>query len=358
VGTPLRAPTKLAFLVGSLAVSLAAAEQVASALHRGAFPYLNLFVADARFGVRLAPRARTRVRSRQGRVTDIATNGLGFRGDDWAGGAGPRVLLLGDSQAFGYGIDQADSIAARLEHELGGGARVLAAAVPSWGPSEYVRALADLAPTLRPTHVVFVANAANDWFELSTTNAERTTARDGFAARFVPGAPAPRAFPGRVWLLGRSHLVLAARQLAGHLGGGELPPTDAARLLRAEGARRRPGAPSPMLAPLAAAAALCRAPACRLVAAALPLDVQVDRREWPKYRAEPIELGPSLALLADFVDGARAAGVPAVDLAPTLRAAEPGAFLPDDYHLSPRGARAVAAAVAHQIRETYAQVTR
>src|SRR5689334_452908 len=101
---PLGWRRKVAFSLGSLLLGLVAAEGLARAVHRGAFPYLNIFAADPRYGVRLQPSTSTRVRSRDGRITEIATNELGFRGPAWPrpqegdGGGGRRVLLLGDSQ--------------------------------------------------------------------------------------------------------------------------------------------------------------------------------------------------------------------------------------------------------------------
>jgi hypothetical protein len=97
---------------------------------------------------------------------------------------------------------------------------------------------------------------------------------------------------------------------------------------------------------LLAADALCRRLGCRVVAVALPLDVQVHPGEWAKYRSAPRDLRATERLLRDFVDDARDAGLPAVDLLGPLRAASPGAFLPDDYHLSPAGHRAAARAIA------------
>ena len=105
---------KLGLTLGSLILSLGAAELLASTVHRGAFPYLNLFQADPQYGVRLIPNATTRVRSREGRITEIATNSLGFRGPQWTQGSAP-VLLLGDSQMFGYGVPHADGTGPQLE---------------------------------------------------------------------------------------------------------------------------------------------------------------------------------------------------------------------------------------------------
>ena len=122
---------------------------------------------------------------------EVRTNALGFRGPAWdeAETAGRAVLLLGDSQMFGYGVDEADALAARLSERLQ--RPVLNAAVPTWGPTEYARAAEDLVPRYRPAHVVFVANLANDWVEAHVPNTRRMTARDGWARR-APGPPRRR----------------------------------------------------------------------------------------------------------------------------------------------------------------------
>ncbi|MDQ3034982.1 MAG: hypothetical protein M3Y87_21420, partial [Myxococcota bacterium] len=220
-----RARRALACVAG-VAFALALAELGASALHGGAFPYLTIFVADAAYGVRLAPDATSRVRSRLGRVTTVRTNAAGLRGPRWttASGASRRALVIGDSQAMGLHVEEEDTVAARLssEHAL----EAQSAAVPTWGPREYLaiqrevleRAAARGAPF---THVVLVLNVANDWHEMGVPNARRTTARHGWAVRPTP-ADAARASdddPLRSWLLGRSHLAYAVRRAAGGATG-------------------------------------------------------------------------------------------------------------------------------------------
>jgi hypothetical protein len=336
-------------VLASTVVGLALAEVGASAYRGHAYPFLNVFVADERYGVRLEPGAETRTRSRQGHVTRIVINAAGFRGPEWsrAESASPvpgRVMILGDSQVFGYGVAWEDTASVRL------GGDVLTAAVPSWGPPEYVRAIEELGPSFRPSYVVFVANAANDWSEAGVPNARRSTARDGWLVQGgAAGASLPTWFPGRTFLMQRSQLVLMGRRLAAHARDDMLPPADAAtRLLREAG---QPSSRSRMKAALLAARTACEGVGCRVVAAALPLDVQVHPGEWAKYRGAPIALDRASALLDDFVADARAEGIPAVNLTPALQASSPGAFLPDDYHLSPEGHRAVARALTPLLRE-------
>jgi lysophospholipase L1-like esterase len=354
-------------LVASLA-ALALAELAAGTVYSSAYPYLNVYLADPDYGVRLAPGAETAVRSPGGRVTDvritdIRINSAGFRGPDWAppspSDAADRltVLVLGDSQAFGYGVAWDASLGPQLARLLGPAAQVRVAAVPTWGPAELVAALAELGPTLQPDVVLLLVNLANDWAEAPVPNRLRTTARDGWAAHPGPGGAAPSGSPLRRWLLGRSHLVLAVRELLARHAGP--PPTAAVsprRLLASLAELSRPaGAHASRLTPhVLAARQRCAALGCRLVVAALPCDVQVDPREWAKYSAAPLDARPLAALTATLLGELRAHGVAAIDLLAALRAASPGAFLPDDYHLSPQGHAAVAAALAPLVRATAA----
>jgi hypothetical protein len=362
---------RLALVLGSVAAGLLAAEGLARLrTGGGAGRFLDLFEADSRYGVRLRASARTRLRSPRGRITEIATNALGFRGPEWPEPAPGAVLLLGDSQMMGFGVPFADGAARQLERRLR--VPVLPAAVPSWGPHEYVLATSDLVPRLRPRWVVFVGNLTNDWFEASVPNRRRTTAQGGFAVGVRGGRPAPsrprapsraaRRATRRGWL-GRSQLLAALRDLAGTRhsellgrGGRELatlrPPADAAlRLVRdvdrlVASARPHRSRLTPFLL---AADRICRRHGCEVVAAALPLDVQASGGAWRKYASAPVDLAPTERLLADLVADAREADLRAVDLLAPLRASGEGAFLPDDYHLSPRGHAAVAAALASLI---------
>lgn len=371
----------LAMLTG-----LAGAEVAAGWARGFAFPFLNVFVPDTTtYGVRLAPGRTTATRSRHGRVTTVRINREGFRGADWSEAPAPhtkRVLLLGDSQMFGYGVDETDAVAARLAGPLGdadaalgiGGGRgweVLCAAVPTWGPPEYVRAARELVPRFQPDVVVFVANLANDWFEARVPNLRRTTARDGWAVHRLEGLEEPTSFPLREHLMGRSQLVFGVRELLALSQG--LPPyaaTHAGRLVDDLPHLQQPDGDfrSRLTRHVIEVGELCEAAGCVVLAATLPMDVQAHAAEWTKYDDQAIDLGPTLALADAFLREAREHGVVGVDLLPSLRAASPGAFLPDDYHLSPDGhatvARTLAGAITwtlhhgHEAGERTAEATR
>ena len=341
----------------SVLLGLAMVEGAASMARDHAFPFLNIYESDATFGVRLGAHETTATRSRHGRVTEVRTNALGFRGSEWtpAPSAQPvpgRVMMLGDSQVFGYGVDDTDGMASRLQALLGPDHEVLNAAVPTWGPREQVMALDTLGPTYRPEVVIYFANVANDWFEVKLPNVKRTTARDGWAAFVLQGQPEVTEFPGRAWLMGRSHLVFGVRELLAHAAGP--PPQqavtatrllkDLVHLSRHDGRYR-----SRLTASLMATRARCRVLGCRVIAVGLPMDVQVHPSEWAKYASERVDLRSTEVLLDLFIGEARHHGVRTVDLRRPLLAASPGAFLPDDYHLSPGGHDAVARALAPAI---------
>ncbi len=344
----------------SVVGSLALAELAARTLRGGAFTFLNIFEPDARYGVVLTPGATARLRSRTGTLTHVAVNPQGFRGPDWTTlPAHSRVMVLGDSQMFGYGVEERDAVAQQLAVVSHGRWHGLAAAVPTWGPMESVLAAQELIPRHKPERVVFVANLTNDWFEAPVSNTRRTTAVDGWTTRVLANMAPPVSFPLRGWLFGHSHLFYALRTL-GQLGAVAQPPIADAphRLLRELPALQQTPPPhqSRLTPHLLAVVDLCRSNRCKVTLALLPLDVQVHAGEWTKYRGSPADLSPLSQLTTTLTQEARNHGVDVLDLLPALRAASPGAFLSDDDHLSPGGHRAMATALDHHFSTSLAEV--
>lgn len=345
-----RRPSLLARVVAALAsviLALLLGELIATCALGGAYPTLNLYEPDAAYGVRLSPSASTRVVSPGGVMTDIRTNALGFRGAEWpsvaAAPVARRVLVVGDSQVMGWGVAEEATFTAQL-----GDVEVLAAGVPTWGPLEYALAVTELVPRYRPERVVFVLNAANDWQEAPLPNVRRTTARDGWA-RVPLGTAADAAYPDfplRRFLLGRSHLVLALRLLLDPPPRG-LPPALATQFISDLPQYSRPDAPyrSRLTRQIEKARAVCARFGCEVVPVLLPMDIQVHAAEWAKYRVAAADSGPT-AVLATLL---RADLPDLVELLPALVAASPGAFLPDDYHLSAAGHAVVAAVLRERL---------
>jgi hypothetical protein len=472
-----------------LAVGAGLSEVAFSYRDHGAFPHLNLYRADPELGVRLVPGASMKLAFGGNPVTSVRINQAGFRGAELPAPGGDEVVVVGDSQVFGLGVEEGETFSARLEGMLPG-ARVINAGVPTYGPPEYDRVLADLLEKRKPKRVVYVVNFANDLFEADRPNTQRHAVWDGWAVRKETAPAHLASFPGRELLFRRSHAVFAlrrwwyrqgapteafsvpsegtfqdialaaaraaeehvrarvdTRRLAelqnakvsvantdlrgvadkfvelvglegigmvadtpGSIWGGRWDPVktsfaqpgdivgtddygeytgplfataelivrgaefrrkieqrlrerakksekDAARiepiLSAVEGAVKRADtvrsepvprirAWSPLAPGLKRVKELCDKAGARLVVVALPLDVMVSKDEWAKHGSKSVDLAPARILVDDVLDSAEAVGATAVDLTSVLSAAEPGAFLQRDIHLSPKGHEAVA----------------
>jgi hypothetical protein len=477
--------TRVLQVFGGIVAGLALAEVGFWWHDDGAFPHLNLYVADPKLGVRLRPGGEERLRFATNPTTTIRINAEGYRGADWGPPVPDEVVVLGDSQVFGLGVEEDETASAVLATRLGRPVRN--AGVPTWGPVEYLAALDELLAR-KPRTVVAVLNFSNDLFEVGAPNTGRHAIWDGWAVRIEHAPSDVTDFPGRSWLYNQSHLFFAMRRAwwtapedwsAGVASEGtwsrvvnaaaeRTEPVDGAavdaevagrqtqasrdrrkveksltdlyfsvfpevnatpegfaldavernalpgdivdehgaveearsvavtaQLLR-QGADVRAGLEarlktwadahpkdkrataiqealagreksdaelsalatrvaeelggrSPLTDFVREARDRCRAAGAELVVAALPLDVQVSADEWKKYGAEPQDMSATRVLLTDLVASAERLGVRAVDLTDALAAAEPGAFLDADLHMSARGQAAVAEAIARRM---------
>ncbi len=111
------------------------------------------------FGFRLAPGISVRMRGPEYDV-EIATDSLGMRDDEPQPKSGPRVLLLGDSFAMGYGVERGKIFADRLEQELH--VDVVNAGTGGFEIIQQPRVVAEFAPRLRPDLIVYALYLGND----------------------------------------------------------------------------------------------------------------------------------------------------------------------------------------------------
>jgi hypothetical protein len=477
----MKQPTKgqqLALAGLAVVVGLGLAEGLARVWSGGAFPHANFYVADDDLGVRLEPGATMRFQLGENPAHDIRVNAQGYRGADWPAPGADELLVVGDSQVFGLGVEGDETFSARLAEATG--RTVLNGGVPTYGPDEYAAVVAEVLEARPVTTVVLTLNMSNDLFELSKPNRERHAVWDGWAVRIETAPESVMDFPGRTWLMRHSHLVYTARRLMAEQGptldpsgapsegvwqdlvataddaatAAEEAATDAAqrkaqretklsdlrsaaenaaydadqllieevggswsklglawsaargnpgdivneryaessrsiaataRLIRKAGQHREetaakaksrkvkaaleraeeaeaawqaarralpPAPPESIVAPyLERVQDVARAHDAELVVIVLPLDVQVDPAEWAKYGAEPVDMAPSLALNADIADAARRRGLRVLDARPSLAAAEPGAFLDGDLHMTAKGHAALAEALATTLAE-------
>ena len=196
-----------------IAVGLAIAEWTFALRDGWAFPHVNFYQADAELGTRLAPHAAQHLAFAGNPATELRTNALGFRGRDWPGPGPQDVLVVGDSQVFGLGVEEDATFSVRLAQHLGGGAQVLNAGVPTYGPLEYTALVERWVRERKPAKVVYVLNLANDLFELERPNRERHVVWDGWAVRKETAPAEQWSFPFRAWLMSQSHAVFALRSV-------------------------------------------------------------------------------------------------------------------------------------------------
>jgi lysophospholipase L1-like esterase len=246
---------------------------------RGGF---NPFRSDGRLGFALSPGIRIRHADRDFSVA-IAVNSLGLRGPERglskpAGTA--RILLLGDSFAFGWGVEHDETFGARLERLLAarvGPVEVWSAAVPGWTTDQHYLYLHARGLALDPD-LVLLAAGENDLAELAfnrlVLDAARLPVRVEPLWRMVDGTgrmrylgrgtPAmPRApWPGEGWLRDHLHLYHWLRYRLARISAGlavrraaPLPP---------EWIREDPGRPIVGLFPDELQRALATSPEFRL----------------------------------------------------------------------------------------------
>ncbi|MCY1008894.1 hypothetical protein OV079_25715 [Nannocystis pusilla] len=197
--------------MAGLGLGLAATECAFRARDEGAFPHVNLYVEDPRLGVRLQPGASMRFKLGGNPRTTIHVNASGYRGADWPEPPQRReIVVVGDSQVFGLGVEDGETLASRLAERTG--RPVIGAGVPTYGPREYLEVARELLGRRRPETVVVVLDFVDDPFELARANGERHAVWDGWAVRRETMPDEVTQFPGRGWLMSRSHAVYALRR--------------------------------------------------------------------------------------------------------------------------------------------------
>ncbi|MFZ6181528.1 alginate O-acetyltransferase AlgX-related protein [Nannocystis pusilla] len=172
---------------------------------------MNLYVEDPQLGVRLQPGASMRFKPGGNPRTTIHVNASGYRGPDWPEPPQRReIVVVGDSQVFGLGVEDGEMLASRLAEKTG--RPVIGAGVPTYGPREYLEVARELLVRRRPETVVVVLDFVDDPFELARANRERHAVWDGWAVRRETMPTEVTQFPGRGWLMSRSHAVYALRR--------------------------------------------------------------------------------------------------------------------------------------------------
>jgi peptidoglycan/LPS O-acetylase OafA/YrhL len=153
-------------------------------------------------------------------------NAMGLRGPPFDP-AVPSVLVLGDSFTFGYHLNQADTLTAKLQEladrDLGAGKlQILNGAVPAWGLTDQVAFLQDYAWRFKPTVVLSMIN----YTSISVAYQSPVFSFDGKTltrTRPLPAANMPYPTPDVFghpndsavdrWLFAHSEIAVLAKQL-------------------------------------------------------------------------------------------------------------------------------------------------
>lgn len=332
----------------------------------------DIYRQDGQGRVRLQPHARRQHASPEWNVL-IETNAAGLRDTDEPARPGqPVLIVLGDSLAFGWGVEYAQAFPTRLEAALG--ARVVKAGIPGTGPGDQLELLRELLQRTRPEAVVLAFFVGNDFADVAAGGDAQYEIVDGL--RVLKGRP--RGFGARLaaWIKRRSYLAqFVAERLwsldlqrnaglsveqRGHPG---LARRDAFLERYIEVHRQRALPPdlqrgvSETLRILDEMRRECAAAGARFVLCVVPRSLQVypaDRRRYEQafgLEAGDWDLDRPQRFLAEWA-GARP-DVELVDLLPAFRAAADASttrlyFFPDS-HMTAAGHAQAAAVLARRL---------
>jgi hypothetical protein len=270
-------------VLGGTLLGLVLAEGMFRVVDEGAFAHVNFYVPDADLGVRLEPGASERISFGGNPVTTALVNAEGYRGADWGPAQDGEVIVVGDSQVFGLGVEEDETASAVLATKLGRPVRN--AGVPTYGPTEYLAVIDELLAARKARTVVLVLNFSNDLFEKDVPNTKRHAVWDGWAVRLETAPAEVTDFPGRKWLMSESHLVMAARR------AWWTPPEAWGQGVASEGTWEQIVMAAPAAEPTTAASIVAEPQVAAQVQAASAERVRVERELVGLYRDALVDLG-------------------------------------------------------------------
>lgn len=292
----------------------------------------------------------------------------GFRvpaGAPRAGAGGPRVLALGDSMTFGYGVEAEESWPEVLETLLRKDDRpdveVINAGVVAYAPDQQLDQLRELLPRVRPDVVVLGLYPGNDLAEvmLHSSAPPMTVSPEGALLTMATEADL-HPNPVGLWLTRHlrlySYMRVKVHRTLTSFGLTEKPvlyhPAYFADALGYTDAYEENWEKLEGL--LAAIDVETKAAGGRLLLVVIPMDVQVSEKYWPYLQGLGFTLAPVMlrearpqSRLRRFAEGA---GVQMRDLLPVFRAhTGERLYFDHDPHLTPAGQALVAKTVLPEV---------
>ena len=176
---------KIALFLAAALLALATAEFAARYLFTAPLLDLPIYRRDTQGNLLLRPGLRRRHVARHWDVT-VAINEQGWRdSSDPTLSGGPTLLGLGDSFAFGWGVELEESLFFLVEERLKRvrAMRFVKAGVPGTGPSDQWKLLPALWERYRPSIVVLVFFVGNDFTDVQMGGSSQFEVRDGYLGR-------------------------------------------------------------------------------------------------------------------------------------------------------------------------------
>ena len=177
----------------------------------------DLFYRTGDGQLRLQPLARRQHAHPEWNVA-VQINRDGFRDVDAPpADRQPLVLSLGDSLAFGWGVEYEDAFPTRLEGSMGGpqtGVRVIKAGIPGTGPTDQLALLRSLLPHHRRVDMVMLSfNVGNDFTDVAEGGASQFDVVDGLLVRRGETGTGQGLFARtKSWLKRKSYVAQLAAQ--------------------------------------------------------------------------------------------------------------------------------------------------
>jgi len=323
--------------VAELVVRLVAPEPLPSQEMIRSFVLEGMYELDEEAGYRLSPNYSGTL-ERAGHVTEFSTNSLGLRNAEIGEKVAPRVLALGDSFTFGFGVAQDETWAAVLgqalePHSAGAPIESINGGVNGYGTDAALALLRRVGSEVEPD-LILLGFYSNDYIENFLGTRKRYGVSDGYLFDELASKNLQENLLARESHLYRL-LAKAQQQIRGMLGGGAaVPPPGFSHADFAKGAELT-------------------------VDLILQLKAEADRLGarlgiiWIPTYVLTVQKQKPVAVRAGMMKRIEDAGIPSIDLLPLL-ARQPnrdGLYLRNDGHFSVRGNQVAARILAEWIQE-------
>ena len=176
---------KIALFLAAVLLALGTAEFAARYLFTGPLLDLPIYRRDTQGNLLLRPGLRRRHVTRHWDVA-VAINEQGWRDSSGQTPNGGTTLLgLGDSFAFGWGVELEESLFFLVEKRVNRvrATRFVKAGVPGTGPNDQWTLLPALWERYRPSIVVLVFFVGNDFTDVQMGGSSQFEVRDGYLRR-------------------------------------------------------------------------------------------------------------------------------------------------------------------------------